>query len=60
MRITSLIGLFFLVLAAVFGLAARADYRRSHSRWSPAGITHRRIAVIFGIVGLSLLVWGIA
>ena len=49
-------GLFFLVLGIIFGIAAASDYR-AQKRWTPAGIARRRIAVIFAIVGLSLIIW---
>ncbi len=59
MRIPLIIGFFFLVLGILFGLAAAANYRASQARWTPAGIARRRVAVIFAIVGLALIIWQI-
>jgi hypothetical protein len=55
MRIMLYVGIFFLVLAAVFALAARSDYLAAQRHWMPVGQTHRRIAIIFAIVGLGLV-----
>jgi hypothetical protein len=43
-------------LGIIFGFAAGSDYR-AQKRWTPAGIARRRIAVIFTIVGLALIIW---
>jgi|CZKM01.1.fsa_nt_gi hypothetical protein len=57
MRITLFVGLFFFVLAVIFGTAARRDYVKAQCQWSPAAKTRRRIAIIFAIVGLGLVLW---
>jgi hypothetical protein len=57
MRITLYVGVFFLVLAAVFVLAARSDYLAARCHWMPVGKTRRRIAIISAIVGLVLIFW---
>ena len=57
MRITLAVGVFFLVLAAIFGFAARSDYLASQRQWTPAGKTRRRISIVFAIVGVSLILW---
>ena len=51
----ALIGVFFLVLAVIFAFGAWTDYKRAERQWSPAAKTRRRIAMIFGIVGVGLL-----
>jgi hypothetical protein len=58
MKITLAIGVFFLFLAAVFGLASWADYRKAERHWTSAGVTRRRIAIIFALVGLGLVLLG--
>jgi hypothetical protein len=55
MYITLAVGIFFLVLALAFGLAARSDYLTAQRQWRPAGKTRRRVAVIFALVGLGLV-----
>lgn len=57
MRIPLAMGCFFLALGIIFGFAAGIDYRAAQKRWTPAGIARRRIAVIFSIVGLALIIW---
>lgn len=57
MKIASVIGLFFLVLSAIFGFAARGEYLAAQRRWTPAGRTRRRVGLIFGVVGLALTLW---
>ncbi len=57
MKIGILVGLFFIVLGAVFGFTARSDYRSAAGRWSPAARTRRNIAIVFLIVGVVLLLW---
>src|SRR5712692_12130291 len=49
-----IVGLFFVVLAIIFGVAALGDYRKAQRQWTPAGKTRCRIAIIFAIVGLGL------
>jgi hypothetical protein len=51
-------GLFFLVLAMIFGLAARAGHSRGEQKMeAPATVARRRIAILFAIVGTGLLIW---
>ncbi len=57
MNIGLAIGAFFVVLGIIFGFAARSDYLTASHQWSPAAITRRRIAIIFGLVGIGLLIW---
>src|SRR5258708_5970645 len=54
MSIGIIIGLFFVVLAVIFGVAALGDYRKAQRQWTPAGKTRRRIAINFAIVGRGL------
>jgi len=56
-NIAIVVGVFFVVLAVVFAVAARGDYRAAQRQWTPAGKTRRRIALIFGVVGLGLIFW---
>jgi hypothetical protein len=58
MKITLAVGVSFLFLAAVFGLASLADYRKAQRQSTPAGVTRRRIAIILALVGLGLLLLG--
>ena len=55
MSIGIIVGLFFVVLAVIFGVAALGDYRKAQRQWTPAGKARRRIAIIFAIVGLGLV-----
>jgi len=55
MKITLGVGVLFLVLATIFGASAWAAFISSGRQWGVTGITRRRIAIIFGIVGLGLL-----
>ncbi len=57
MHITLAVGIFFLVLAVAFAVAARGDYLAAQRQWFPAGKTRRRVAVIFALVGLGLVLY---
>jgi hypothetical protein len=57
MDVTVIVGVFFLVLAAVFGFATRRDYLAAQRHWSPACRAHFRVAIIFTLVGAGLVVW---
>jgi len=50
------IGGFYLILSLVFALIAWTNHRASHGQWTPTGKTCRRIAVIFALVGLGLII----
>lgn len=54
------IGAFFIVLGVIFSFAALSDYRKAGRQWSIMARARRKIAVIFTIVGIALIVWGIA
>jgi len=56
-RIAIAVGVFFVVLAVVFAVAARGDYRAAKRQWTPGGKTRRRIALLFAVVGLGLIFW---
>jgi hypothetical protein len=49
------VGVFFLVLAAIFARAARSDYIANQRQWSPVLKTRSRSTVIFAIVALGLI-----
>jgi uncharacterized membrane protein len=51
------IGVFFLVLAVIFAVAARADYSKAAGQLTPAVKTRRRVAIIFAVVGWALIIW---
>ena len=53
--ITLCVGIFFLVLALVFAIAAWKDNRSAGGILIPASKTRRRVAVIFCLVGLGLV-----
>jgi hypothetical protein len=57
MPIQSAIGVFFVVLALVFAVAAGKDYASAGRQWTPAGRTRRRVSVIFAGIGLGLIFW---
>jgi hypothetical protein len=57
MKITLIVGVFFLVLAVIFGVAAWRGYFASQRQWTPAGKTYWRISMIFAIVGLGWILW---
>jgi putative copper export protein len=56
MQIMSLVGIFFLGLALVFGIAARKDYLAAGRQLTAAGRTYRRIGAAFVAVGMGLLI----
>ena len=57
MNIALAVGVCFVGLACVFGLAALADYRGAQRQVTPAVKARRRVAVIFAVVGLALVSW---
>lgn len=57
MQIMYIIGIFFLVLAVVFGSAARRQYLAAQSHWTPAAKAQKRTAVSFALVGVGLILW---
>jgi uncharacterized membrane protein HdeD (DUF308 family) len=59
MRITLTIGAFFIVLGIIFGVAAFSHYRKAGRQWSIMARARRKIAIIFIIVGVVLIVWRI-
>ena len=59
MNIALAIGGFFLVLAVLFALAARRDDVGSGREATAAGKTRRRVAWVFAVVGLGLILWAL-
>lgn len=57
MNVQVAVGIFFLVLALVFAIAVKRDNRPTQNPLPPAVKTRRRIAMIFALVGLGLLLW---
>jgi len=55
MNISVAVGLFFLFLALVFGVAAFSDFRSAKRQWTPKAKTGRRISIVFALVGLGLV-----
>lgn len=55
MKIPAIIGVFFLVLAAVFGFAALKSYLVTKGQGLPANKSWSRIAIIFALVGAGLV-----
>lgn len=53
--ITLYVGIFFLILAVAFGFSAGRENRASGGSLTPARKARRRVAVIFGLVGLGLV-----
>jgi len=54
---TIIVGCFFIVLAVIFSFAAASDFRKAGRQWGPAAKAHRKIAIIFAIVGAGLIAW---
>ena len=54
MNAQSWLPLFFLVLAAIFGLLTVREHWRGRPSLSPAGRTWRRTAIVFGTIGIFL------
>lgn len=54
-----LIGVFFLVLAAIYGGAARRDYVVAQHQRTPAGRARFRIAISFAVAGGGLVLWSL-
>jgi len=57
MKIPLLVGIFFLVLAAVFGASAARAASAAEPGRAISSLAHRRMAVIFAIVGIGLIVF---
>lgn len=57
MKIPAIIGVFFLVLAAVFGLATLRSFLVTQGQGLPANKSWTRIAIIFALVGAGLVLW---
>jgi hypothetical protein len=55
MNMRILIGIFFLVLGAIFGFAAWQGLVAAQRQWNPASKTYRRVAIIFALVGAGLI-----
>jgi hypothetical protein len=51
------IGVFFLVLAVIFAVAARSEYSKAAGQTTPAVKARRRVAIIFAAVGWGLIIW---
>jgi hypothetical protein len=56
-NIRRLVGIFFLVLAIIFGIAAGVNYSAAQRQWTPRAKTRRRVAIVFALVGLGLLIF---
>ena len=54
------IGVFFVVLGVIFAVASRSEYSKAAGQSTPAAKTRLRVAIIFGVVGLTLIVWHFA
>jgi len=57
--ITVAIGLFFLLLAVLYAILARKNYIAAQKQPTPAVKARGRIAVIFALVGLGLVMLGL-
>jgi uncharacterized integral membrane protein len=57
--ITIIIGVFFLVLAAINAFAMRMNYLVAQKQQTPAVTAKRRIAIIFALVGAGLVLLGL-
>jgi hypothetical protein len=55
--ISTVVGVFFLLLAAIYGFVALSDYLAALRQWTIKAQIRRRMAIIFAAVGLSLIVW---
>ncbi len=60
MNITLAVGVFFIVLATVFAVAAARDPRTAGENQVPANRARRRVAMVFAIVGLGLVLYRLA
>jgi NADH:ubiquinone oxidoreductase subunit 3 (subunit A) len=59
MRTMLVVGIFFLFLSTVFGLAARSERSKTAGAGpSPAGKARRNVSIAFAVVGLALLLLG--
>jgi len=57
MQITLIVGVFFLVLAAVFAIAGWRDYLSAQRQWTTVSRVRFRTAISFTIVGTGLVLW---
>ena len=57
MQLQVIIGIFFMVLAVIFGVSALRQYVKAQGSWTPAGKTHRKMAITFVLVGVGLVIW---
>ncbi|HWD91513.1 MAG TPA: hypothetical protein VG938_04105 [Verrucomicrobiae bacterium] len=57
--ITIIIGVFFLLLAAINAFAMRRNYLAAQKQQTPAVTAKRRIAIIFALVGAGLVLLGL-
>jgi hypothetical protein len=57
MKIATLVSLFLIAISAIFGLASWRDYRKAGQQWTVVASIHRRTALIFGLIGLTLLLF---
>lgn len=55
MNIRILVGIFFMVLAAIFGFAASRGFLAAQRQWNSASKTYRRVAIIFALIGAGLI-----
>jgi hypothetical protein len=57
--ITIIIGVFFLLLAAINAFAMRRDYLAAQKQQIPAVTARKRIAIVFALVGAGLILLGL-
>ena len=57
MPITVIVGVFFLVLAAVYAIAGWREYLSAQRQWTPLIRVRFRTAISFTIVGAGLILW---
>jgi len=58
MTIIAAVGLVMIGIGVVFGIATTREFRRTGGRWTVGGRNYRRTAIVFGCVGLTLVVFG--
>jgi heme/copper-type cytochrome/quinol oxidase subunit 2 len=59
MSITTIVAVFLMVIGAIFGFAARHDYRKAGRQWTLSARIHRRTAFVLGSIGAALLLFAL-